>query len=123
MPGAAGWLYKGNYGWARLSHFSYALLTPSEIRMNRLAYFFPGLAMLIIGAAKVWTHTHALQAFLSVRCGPEGLASAPGGPTVWTSLLAGHCWGCPVSFVGGAMILVAAAMQIRPEVRWGLRMR
>ena len=44
--------------------------------MNRLAGFFPGIAMLVVGAAKVWTHTQSLQAFLSVRCGPEGLSSA-----------------------------------------------
>ena len=91
--------------------------------MNRLAGFFPGIAMLAVGAAKVWTHTQSLQAFLSVRCGPEGLSSAANGPTFWTSMFAGHCWGCPVSFAGAAMILVAVAMQFRPQVTSRLRLR
>jgi len=91
--------------------------------MNRLAGFFPGIAMLVVGAVKVWTHTQSLQAFLSVRCGPEGLSSAANGPTFWTSMFAGHCWGCPVSFAGAAMILVAVAMQFRPQVTSRLRLR
>ena len=65
--------------------------------MNRIALFIPGIAMLVVGATKVWMHTQSLQALLSVRCGPEGLSSAANGPTFWTSMFAGHCWGCPVS--------------------------
>lgn len=91
--------------------------------MNRLACFMPGIAVLVVGIAKVWTHTQSLQAFLSVRCGPEGVSSAPSGATFWTSLFSGHCWGCPASFAGGVMILVAAAMQFKPAAASALRAR
>jgi hypothetical protein len=91
--------------------------------MNRLVGFIPGIAMLAVGTVKVWTHTQSLQAFLSVRCGPEGVSSAVSGPTFWTSMFAGHCWGCPVSLAGAAMILVAIAMPFRPQVTSRLRLR
>lgn len=91
--------------------------------MNRIALFIPGIAMLVVGATKVWMHTQSLQAFLLVRCGPEGLSSAANGPTFWTSMFAGHCWGCPVSFAGIAIIFLAAAIQFNPSGRVALRAR
>jgi len=83
--------------------------------MNRIALFILGIAMLVMGATKVWIHTQSLQAFLSIRCGPEGLSSAANGPTFWTSMFAGHCWGCPVSLAGIAMIFLAVAIQFKPS--------
>jgi hypothetical protein len=91
--------------------------------MSRLVVFIFGIALLLVGGAKVWTHTQSLQAFLSVRCGPEGLSSAANLPTFWTSLLGGHCWGCPVLIAGIALILVAGRMQLTPFSVSGPRTR
>lgn len=82
--------------------------------MRRLASFVPGIALLLLGSGKVWTHTQSLQAFLSVRCGPDGLASATHAPAFWTTLFNGHCWGCPVALSGAVMILGATALWVAP---------
>ncbi|MCB9961402.1 MAG: hypothetical protein R3C00_01740 [Hyphomonas sp.] len=70
---------------------------------------FLGIAggiLLISGLARIWQHAHAprsLADYLAFRCG--GAATADGS---WmTTLLGGHCWGCPVSIAGGAMIFAA----------------
>ena len=84
--------------------------------MRRFAGFVPGIALLLLGAVKVWTHTQSLQAFLSVRCGPEGFASAHHAPTLWMNALNGHCWGCPVAILGGVWILVAVASRLVPPI-------
>ena len=88
--------------------------------MKIAAGFVPGIALLAIGMTKVWTHTNSLEAFLSVRCGPGGLSQVQHAPSFWTSLFAGHCWGCPVALTGAAMI-VAAAMLSLPAARLNRR--
>ena len=82
--------------------------------MRRFTVFGPGLVLLLLGSAKVWTHTQSLQAFLSVRCGPDGLATASHAPVFWDTMLNGHCWGCPVALSGAVMILAATAFSIIP---------
>ncbi|WP_340691663.1 hypothetical protein [Hyphomonas sp.] len=82
--------------------------------MRRFAGVVPGVALLLIGSVKVWAHTQSLQAFLSVRCGPDGLSSANHAPAFWTTMFNGHCWGCPVAFSGALMILAAAALWAIP---------
>ena len=82
--------------------------------MRRLAGFVPGIALLLLGSVKVWTHTQSLQAFLSVRCGPDGLSSANHVPVFWMNMFSGHCWGCPVAFSGAVLILAAMALWFAP---------
>ena len=91
--------------------------------MHKFVSFFAGVSLLLVGAAKVWTHTQSLQAFLSVRCGPEGLSLAANTPTFWSNMFAGHCWGCPVALAGLALIFLAAAAQLKPITRQFLRVR
>jgi|GEM_PF-1037459 len=82
--------------------------------MLRFAGVVPGVVLLLLGSFKVWTHTQSLQAFLSVRCGPDGFSSANHASLFWASMFNGHCWGCPVAFAGALMILAAAALWFIP---------
>jgi hypothetical protein len=91
--------------------------------MRRYTGFVPGIALLLLGSAKVWTHTQSLEALLSVRCGPEGFSAANHAPGFWLNMLNGHCWGCPVAFSGAVMILAAMAFWFVPTkaIRSGVR--
>ena len=72
---------------------------------------FAGIALLIIGTIKAWTHInapHSLADYLAFRCGSA--ASADSG---WfASLFGGHCWGCPVALIGGLMVSAAAIQSL-----------
>tara|TARA_R110001599_G_scaffold61311_4_gene170367 strand:+ start:798 stop:1085 length:288 start_codon:yes stop_codon:yes gene_type:complete len=85
-----------------------------EDEMRRFTVFVPGIVLLLLGSGKVWTHTQSLQAFLSVRCGPDGLSPATHAPAFWATMFSGHCWGCPVAFSGVVMILAATALWFVP---------
>tara|TARA_R110000782_G_scaffold108203_4_gene196665 strand:- start:1178 stop:1465 length:288 start_codon:yes stop_codon:yes gene_type:complete len=94
-----------------------------EDEMRRFTVFVPGIVLLLLGSGKVWTHTQSLQAFLSVRCGPDGLSPASHAPAFWATMFNGHCWGCPVAFSGAVMILAATALWFAPPAvaRFGAR--
>lgn len=82
--------------------------------MQRFAGIVPGVALLLIGSVKAWTHAQSLQVFLSVRCGPDGLSSTNHVSAFWATMFNGHCWGCPVAFSGALMVLAAAALWFIP---------
>ena len=81
--------------------------------MFRIAHFLPGIILLLVGLTKLWTHTRSLEAFLAVRCGPDGLTAAGHGSlSFWSIMLRGHCWGCPVALTGAALIAAAAVFWV-----------
>lgn len=64
-----------------------------------------GTVLLVAGLLKIWQHASApktLEDYLAFRCGS---ATGLSGNSILT--FAGHCWGCPVSVIGVAMILYA----------------
>ncbi|MBD3770599.1 MAG: hypothetical protein IE925_10665 [Rhodobacterales bacterium] len=67
-----------------------------------------GTVLLVAGLLKIWQHASApktLEDYLAFRCGS---ASAASGDSILT--FAGHCWGCPVSVIGAAMIFYAVGV-------------
>ena len=66
-----------------------------------------GTVLLVAGLLKIWQHASApktLEDYLAFRCGS---ASGASGDSFLT--FAGHCWGCPVSVIGAAMVVYAVA--------------
>lgn len=83
--------------------------------MFRIAHFLPGTTLLLVGLTKLWTHTQSLEAFLAVRCGPDGIsAGGHSAISLWSTMLRGHCWGCPVALTGAALIVAAAIVWAMP---------
>ena len=64
-----------------------------------------GTLLLVVGLLKIRQHVNApmsLEDYLAFRCGSVGDSH-----TESFLSFAGHCWGCPVSAIGAAMIAYA----------------
>jgi len=69
-----------------------------------------GGVLFVSGLLKIWQHTSApmtLEDYLAFRCG----SVQAHGDSFLT--FAGHCWGCPVSVIGAAMILSTLFMALK----------
>jgi len=74
-----------------------------------------GSLLLVVGMLKIWQHTSApmtLQDYLAFRCGS---ATASHGESFLS--FAGHCWGCPVAAVGGAVIVYSLFQAVSAMTR------
>lgn len=82
--------------------------------MRRLIEVGAGLALLVIGTAKAMAHSATLDPMAAYWCRASDLVGStePANAMSWFS---GHCWGCPVAFLGAALLLLAGLHALRDQ--------